>query len=130
MKLSHSIIERIRASDLDIGDEPFFVKNHRAFPSGYIVSKSSRVAGNSVPGYEVWFRNHKGIDEPSDAPCVYVYHDTKSWICEVSLYAPGPGAGDFRVRHEIEESIIETLLDYFFTENIKFNELLSVQINR
>lgn len=130
MKLSRSVIEKIRAMGLNIGDEPFFVADHRAFPNGYIVSKPADVPGNGAAIFECIFRDHLGKDVLCNSPAVYVFHKSNSWYCAVSMFAPGPGPGEFSRKVHDEAEIIRELRHYFFEDSKDYEALHDAIANR
>jgi hypothetical protein len=130
MKLSKVTVNAIREMGLDIGDEPFFVEEHRAYPSGYIVFKPVRVPGNGGPEFQSFFTNYGGQDDETDAPSVYVFYKDGAWRCAVSLFSPGPGPGEFSRAVESEDGILNELRNYFFGESKDFKALYDAIKNR
>lgn len=125
--LARESIEALRALGLHIDAEPFFDRNHRAYPSGYLVIKPTSTPGNHISGWEAWFTNYRGIEEQSDAPSVTVYFKDRVWQYEVWECVPGPGPGDFRRCVSDERDLIEGLKEYFFAENTDFEALKTAQ---
>ncbi|MCW7542015.1 hypothetical protein OOT46_29900 [Aquabacterium sp. A7-Y] len=124
MKLSTGTIEAIRALGLYIADTPDFEADHCAFPDGYVVSKPKTVGGNSIPNYEVWTKGPAGDDIECDAPGVFVFGKEGIWHCAVSLYAPGPGPGEFCRAATGEAGVIAELRHYYFGPSEDFRMLL------
>lgn len=130
MHLSQETIKAIRSLGLDISDTPFFGADHRAFPGGYIVIKPIGISGNHVPGWEGWFTSYQGMDDQTDAPSIYVYFLNGEWQYQVSLYAPGPGPGEFRRSVPNEHELVARIHQYYFTTNEDFDALLHAKDSR
>ncbi|MCC4589970.1 hypothetical protein LL974_02345 [Xanthomonas campestris pv. cannae] len=130
MKISRSAIEEVRAMGLNIDDEPFFGADHRAFPNGYIVSKPADVPGNGAAMFESICRDHLGKDVLCNSPVVFVFYKKNSWYCSVSIFAPGPGPGEFSRKVQDEAEMIRELRHYFFEESKDYKALHDAIANR
>ncbi|WP_267104599.1 hypothetical protein [Xanthomonas sacchari] len=130
MRISRSAIEEVRAMGLNIDDEPFFGADHRAFPNGYIVSKPADVPGNGAAIFESMCRNYLGKDVLCNSPVVFVFYKKNSWYCSVSIFAPGPGPGEFSRKVQDEAEMIRELRHYFFEESKDYKALHDAIANR
>ncbi|MBX9266811.1 hypothetical protein [Chromobacterium violaceum] len=123
MKLSRSVVAKIRAMGLNISDEPFFSDNHQAFPNGYIISKPADIPGNGAAIFECIYRDSRGEDVLCNSPAVYVFHKSNSWYYSVSMFAPGPGPGEFSRKVHDEAEIIREIRHYFFEDSKDYQAL-------
>jgi hypothetical protein len=121
MRLSTETITALRAAGLHIGDEPFFVKDHVAYPSGYLVIKPTKAGGYGVPG---WSSSFGSAGETTNAPAVNVWPAGGAWRWEVREMVPGPGPGDFSRRAADEATLVAGILNYYFGQDPKMAELL------
>lgn len=127
MHLSPESINKIRALGLDVNSDPQFAPNHSSFPNGYVVIKPTSTPGNHVPGWEGWFKDHRGVETVTDAPGVYVWYKGAAWRYAVLNYVPGPGPGDFRRSTTNEVELLRKIEEYFFSPNADFEALKSAK---
>ena len=121
MRLSTESLSALRTAGLHIDDEPFYVADHVAYPSGYLILKPTKAGGHGIPGGEMTIFS---TGETTNAPAVKAWLEGGAWRWEVCEMVPGPGPGDFRRRAADEPTLVAGILNYYFGQDPKMAEAL------
>jgi hypothetical protein len=110
MKIADEHIQKLRAHGLFVSKP---MPSRGVYPDGVLVGKPTTIVGNNIADYSTSYADLvKDSEVKFDAPPVWLYKHTDTWVVEILSYIPGR-PGDFVDGWATPEEAIADIMDFF-----------------